>query len=140
MSTDNGKPVGYRKPPSATRFKKGQSGNPKGRPKGTRNFSSDLGKELRAKVTVREGGHEHSVSKQEAIVKSLVAKAPSGDPRALGHLIKAVERLEAQPDPPSQELSNDEAEILETFAQRIRAQVLDELLSAQTDGDQSDDS
>jgi hypothetical protein len=53
MSTDD--EVGYGKPPGHSRFKKGQSGNPKGRLSGTRNLKSDLNEELQESVMVREG-------------------------------------------------------------------------------------
>jgi len=71
--------VGYRKPPKATRFKPGQSGNPKGRPKGSPNLASDLSAELGEQITVREGGEAQRVSKQRALIKSLMAKALQGD-------------------------------------------------------------
>ena len=45
--------VGYRKPPTATRFKPVQSGNPKGRPKGSPNLATDLSTELGELITVR---------------------------------------------------------------------------------------
>ncbi|MFG1261012.1 DUF5681 domain-containing protein [Xanthobacter flavus] len=48
--------VGYRKPPVHARFKKGQSGNPKGRCKGTQNLATDFGEELGERIRVREGG------------------------------------------------------------------------------------
>jgi hypothetical protein len=67
--------VGYRKPPKATRFKPGQSGNPKGRPKGSPNLASDLSAELGEEITVREGGQARHISKQRALIKSLMAKA-----------------------------------------------------------------
>jgi hypothetical protein len=66
--------VGYRKPPQATRFKPGQSGNPKGRPKGSPNLATDLSTELGELITVREGGAAQRVSKQRALIKSLMAK------------------------------------------------------------------
>ncbi len=48
--------VGYGKPPQHTRFRKGQSGNPTGRPKGARNLKTELLEELQEQILVREGG------------------------------------------------------------------------------------
>jgi hypothetical protein len=75
--------VGYGKPPSGGRFRKGRSGNPKGRPKGTKNLKTDLAEELQERVVVSErGGARHCISKQRALIKTVLAKALSGDSRA----------------------------------------------------------
>jgi hypothetical protein len=75
--------VGYAKPPSNTRFKPGQSGNPGGRPKGAKNFSTAIEDALRARVTVTENGKRRRLSKREVIAKRLVNRAAEGDLRAL---------------------------------------------------------
>ena len=74
--------VGYGKPPKGTQFKPGQSGNPRGRPKGTKNLKTDLMEELREKIVIREGDRPQKVSKQRAMVKSVVNRAIKGDPRS----------------------------------------------------------
>lgn len=74
--------VGYGRPPAHSQFKKGQSGNPKGRPRGTRNFKTDLEDELQERVRITEGGKSEEVSKQCAIIKRTVEKALKGDMRA----------------------------------------------------------
>ena len=78
--------VGYGKPPRRTQFKKGQSGNPKGRPQGQTNLASVLEKALREKVMITENGQRKCITKLEAAVKQLVNLATSGDLRALRQL------------------------------------------------------
>ncbi len=80
--------VGYGKPPKATQFKKGRSGNPKGRPKGAKGVNASLKRELEAKITVREGSREVRISKAEAIAKRVTASALKGDTKMLMALLK----------------------------------------------------
>lgn len=75
--------VGFGKPPKRTQFKKGQSGNAKGRPKGAKGFNASLQKELERKITVKEGGRELRLSKAEIAAKRLAEKAMKGDMTAL---------------------------------------------------------
>ncbi|MDP6717505.1 MAG: DUF5681 domain-containing protein [Pirellulaceae bacterium] len=122
MSNDS--KVGYRNPPKRTRFKKGQSGNPKGRPKGTRNLKTDLRDELDTKISVREGNRQIKVSKQQALVKSQLAKAIKGDTKAAAMVINAIFRLfETEPfDESDASLTADERAIVETIQQRLQKQ------------------
>ena len=113
---DNGKagapedyPVGYRQPPVHSQFKKGESGNPQGRPKGTLNFATVLLKTLREKVVINENGKRKIITKLEAAVKQLVNKAASGDLRALAHLTDITPAAEqnAAEDIGSKEVLNE---------------------------------
>ena len=113
--------VGYGKTPKHTRFRPGKSGNPRGRPRRSRNFKTDLAEELRAPVTVREGGREMRVSKQRAMVKGLIAKAVQGDPKAIDKLVDLIERVlsEHEEHRPTTPLSSEEQAVLETLAERF---------------------
>lgn len=124
MARDNNS-VGYKKPPKHTQFKSGQSGNPRGRPKGTRNLATDLKEELQEKILVTEGGKQRETTKQRAMIKSLLAKALKGDVRAIGVLLKQIEDLEQTTNMATEPgtLSVDDNIILNDF----RAQLLDEL-------------
>jgi hypothetical protein len=86
--------VGYCNPPAHSRFQKGRSGNPKGRPKGTLNMATVLERTLREKVVINENGKRKAVTKLEAGVKQLVNKAASGELKALQLLASLVRSAE----------------------------------------------
>ena len=82
--------VGYGKPPKHSRFKKGRSGNPRGRSKGTKNLKTDLAEELAERIQVTENGRVVALTKQRVMVKALTAKAMKGDTKAASTLIGLV--------------------------------------------------
>ena len=69
--------VGYGKPPRHTRFQKGRSGNPTGRPRGRKNMATLLSAALDASIIVVENGQRKKITKREAIVTQLVNKSAS---------------------------------------------------------------
>jgi hypothetical protein len=84
--------AGYRKPPTKSQFKKGQSGNPRGRPKSKSNIGTVLVEALDQKVRIKSGGKEKKVTKEEAMLTSLVNRALKGEPKALRALAKLAEK------------------------------------------------
>ncbi len=95
--------VGYARPPESHRFKPGQSGNPKGRPKGAMGIAASLKRELEAKVTVREGDRQVKMTKAEALAKRLVSKALAGELPAIKMLAALDEGLSGHVLAPSAE-------------------------------------
>ena len=81
--------VGFGKPPESTQFQKGVTGNPKGRPKGSKSISGILTKMGRERVKVAINGKTRSVTKLEAVFMQLSNKAASGDIRAIRELLAA---------------------------------------------------
>jgi hypothetical protein len=71
--------VGYGKPPEATQFKKGRSGNSKGRPKKAPDFDTEFLRESKALITINDNGKRRSISKLQGIVKQLHNKALTGN-------------------------------------------------------------
>jgi hypothetical protein len=71
--------VGYGKPPRRNQFKKGQSGNPKGRPRHSKNVATLAREALYAKVEVTENGRRRRVSKLEVGFKQLANRIAKGD-------------------------------------------------------------
>ena len=84
--------IGYRRPPLASRFPKGHSGNPKGRPKGSKNFLTLLEQELAQTIVVTEHGRKKTITRLQAMVKRLVAGALNGDPKGLITLVEILRR------------------------------------------------
>src|ERR1700690_348457 len=74
--------VGFGKPPRSTQFRKGVSGNPKGRPKGSRNMKTLFNKVGRESVTVKDNGRSRKLTKQQVIVHRFTNHAMAGPERA----------------------------------------------------------
>ncbi len=111
---------GYRKPPKSTRFKPGQSGNTRGRPKGSRNLKTDLNDLMKKRIAVREDGGTRHISRQEAMLLSLFSKAAHGDVRASTTLANMVMKLNPEAEQPSvaADVSESDKRIIDDFLRR----------------------
>jgi Family of unknown function (DUF5681) len=85
--------VGYGRPPLATRFKKGTSGNLKGRPKGQKNLKTLIKQAMMAQISVREGSRSTKVSRLEAVVLRQLQAALKGSDRSAMAVIKMATQL-----------------------------------------------
>jgi hypothetical protein len=123
--------IGFCRPPKRTQFKPGQSGNLKGRPKGTLNLATVLERTLRELVVVHEEGRRKQITKMEAALRQLVDQAASGDLAALRQLTTLVASAE-------QRSSDTEAEVpaLNEADQKVVAQML-RRLEKNTKGDEN---
>lgn len=112
--------IGKNKPPVETRFAKGKSGNPRGRPKGSRNLNTEWREELSEGVLVREKDGTRKISKTRAIIKRTVNSALQGGERATDRAMKAAERLEQEKPISSHEEAEQDREIIAAFTARLR--------------------
>lgn len=116
--------VGYGRPPKHRRFRKGVSGNQKGRPKGKRNFVTVLAQILEEKLVVDENGVRKTVTKLEAAITQLVNKAASGDLRALQQLAalaRSGEERSAEATPPTATMTEVDQKVLQGVLRRFGA-------------------
>jgi hypothetical protein len=90
--------VGYRRPPKATRFVAGKSGNPKGRPKGSRSIGTILRDIIQQKIAVSENGKTRRMPVLEVTFRRLASDAMRSDPRAIKLLLSLIERYAASPE------------------------------------------
>jgi hypothetical protein len=110
--------IGYRRPPASGQFKKGTSGNSKGRPKGSKNFITLLEQELAQKIVVNENGKKKSITRLQAMVKRIVSGALQGDQKALLTLVEILRRSGQLQPPDVQDLVPDNyAQILDAYVQ-----------------------
>lgn len=141
-ANSNTNEVGYGMPPKHSRFKKGTSGNPKGRKKGTRNLKTDVKEVLNGKIEVNENGTTRKVSAQLASLMRLREKALKGDARALDRLLALAgeHNNEDLPRAKASVTAEDDAAIIEHFLSRKAGDANEANNEATTGNDKETDS
>ena len=112
-----GEGTGYKRPPVGSQWKKGQSGNPSGRKRGSLNLRTDLLAELAEVIQINEGGSARRITKQRALLKSLAARGIQGDARAANLILNLMIRI-LDPDPGpagSVDMSLEDKAILDAY-------------------------
>lgn len=94
MSDEPSYEVGYGRPPRHTRFRKGRSGNPRGRRKGARNLASLIAEALDRQVVVSGNAEHPTISKLEAIIAELVDKSAAADLKAMAMLFGLIRPIQ----------------------------------------------
>jgi hypothetical protein len=115
--------TGYGKPPRSRQFIKGQSGNLKGRPKGSKNFTTIFNEVGRQKIKVTDNGVTREIPKFEASAMQLLNKAASGDMRALNTLatwIRLFQEVVDEPEKSEPVVNEDDKKVMANILKRVR--------------------
>lgn len=119
----SGQKIGRGNPPKETQFRKGTSGNPKGRRKGSKNLSTYLREAARDQVTATIGGKTRRISKIQATTMQLATKAASGDQAAINKFLDWMDQVEtraAAARPSEFPLSAPDIEVLRAAYERMK--------------------
>lgn len=130
MSDSSDEAVGYGRPPTANRFKAGQSGNPRGRTKGSRNVATLVDEELSRKIDVTVDGRRQRVSKSNVVARRLVDGALKGDLRSIttvmgiqnGPASRGGGRAADQAATPREVTQAQDEAILRAYFERLRSE------------------
>jgi hypothetical protein len=126
--------VGFGRPPKHARFKPGQSGNSRGRPRGTLNIETALERTSQEKVVVvSEDGRNRTVTKLEAAVKQLMNRAASGELKAFQIYAGLRRTAEARTQMPAPDSALDEVD------QKVVLGILKRLETAERGGHENVD-
>jgi hypothetical protein len=109
--------VGYGIPPKDHQFTPGRSGNPKGRPKGSKNTATLLREILDQKVEVRSGNKVRKISVREAILTRFAESALKGDTKSAAFLLQRYDAVDAIDEQIDGAASRDEQEVIDAFLQ-----------------------
>ena len=113
--------VGYGKPPRAHQFNPGQSGNPKGRPKGAKNEATILCDLLNRKIAVREGGRARKITVFEAILLRFTEDALKGNTKSAAFIFNRYAGMQVG-SPLNDDISQDDRAVLDAFVRQLEAQ------------------
>lgn len=120
--TSGGYEVGYGRPPKAHRFKPGQSGNPKGRPRGAKGEDTIFRQVIGTKVPISVGGRVRQVPLLEAVWMRIAGDALKGNSKA-ATLLLSRSRLLEEATPMSPELDQDDQQVLQSYYRQVKAEL-----------------
>ena len=118
-STDDNNDIGYGKPPRANQFKPGESGNPKGRPKGAKSEATILQDLLQQKIGLNERGKTRKITLHEAILRRIAEDCLKGNTKSAAFLLNRHHAMTAS-EPEEAGLSEDEKTVLETYLKNFQ--------------------
>ena len=122
--------VGYKRPPSQHRWKKGQSGNPAGKPKGRHTLGAVLASALNETVTIKSGGEMHQTTLLDVVTRALIDRAKNGDARLMGQLLKEIhlhEAAEEKAAPQTPALNAADEDVLKALYARLTRDAMESL-------------
>ena len=119
MATKRHYDIGYGKPPKQSQWKKGQSGNPKGRPRRDRNVSALVAALLAQRIVVRTGKTTKRRTRLEHLVHRLFEQALEGDPRLMKMALDEARKDEARGETDAPELGRADREVIEAMFRRL---------------------
>ena len=123
MSNDDERKGGRGNPPKHRQFRKGTSGNPKGRPKGSKNLSTVIMEAARDEVSATINGKTRKISKLQATAMQLATKASAGDQAAINRFLDWVDEIEmraAAARPAQFPLEERDVEVLRAAYERMK--------------------
>jgi hypothetical protein len=115
--------IGRGNPPKHTQFRKGVSGNKKGRPKGSKNLSTLVMEAARDQVTATIGGKQRRITKIQATAMQLATKAAGGDQASIARFLDWVDEFEkraAAAKPVEFPFSEADLQVLDTIYERMK--------------------
>ena len=131
--------VGYKKPPRHTQFRPDQSGNARGRPKGSKNLKTEIAQVMNEMVTIREGGKRKRIRKNQVVATRLVNKAMEGKERAILMLLNLADELAADSKGGAATARPDAAQPLEDGDRAILAELATHIREAVGEIDEGDE-
>lgn len=114
--------VGYCRPPKQHQFKPGQSGNPKGRPKGAKNEATILREILEHKISLQEGGRLRKISVRQAILLKMADGALKGDTKKAAFVLDRYRRTEGD-EIDATEIDPRDEQLFDSFYRRVAAEL-----------------
>jgi hypothetical protein len=115
--------VGRGKPPKHTQFKKGETGNKRGRPKGSKNLATLMMQAAQNPVTATINGKKRTISTLHATTMQLATRAAGGDPKSMAKFLDWVDKIESRAAairPTQFPLSEPDLEVLRAAYERMK--------------------
>lgn len=112
--------VGYGKPPRAHRFKPGQSGNPKGRPKGAKSEATILLELLNRKIEIRQNGRIRKITILEGIFHKLAEDSLKGNTKSAAFVLNRLAAIASTASAES-EVNPDDKAVLDAYLRKFRS-------------------
>jgi len=111
--------VGYGRPPVEHQFKPGQSGNKRGRPRGSKNEATILNDLLSRKININQNGKTRRISVLEGMFLKFAEDALRGNPKSAAFLLSRKQLIESIEQPATAALDTDEQKVLEFFVKEL---------------------